>query len=203
MLKAIKKPNIPVIAHPDLFRPNFVLKPFLRSIGMLGENTKENIEKNGGKLILTRSPFSLMYGLISTGEIGKKVDFEEETKPVTYTIDQEGKIQEDKVLDDISLIVSLPDGVVVISGCSHAGIVSILERAKEIAKEPRIKAVIGGFHLIDADKERIDKTLRQLEEMKVGKVYAGHCTGIRAECKFLKKFGNRFVKLHCGKIIEF
>jgi 7,8-dihydropterin-6-yl-methyl-4-(beta-D-ribofuranosyl)aminobenzene 5'-phosphate synthase len=170
---------------------------------MVEENSRENIEKNGGELILTKQPFPLTNGLISTGEIEQKVDFEEEITLETYTTDHDGKMHKDKVVDDMSLIMRLPEGIVVISGCSHAGIVSIVKRAKEITGDSRVKAVIGGFHLFDADKKKVDKTLKELETMKVDRMYAGHCTGFKAECEILKRWEDRFEKLHSGKIIEF
>jgi len=202
ILKEIGKKDIPIVAHPTIFRPHVVLAPYLKPIGMIEENTKKGVEKYGGKFFLTKVPFPLVNGIISTGEIDVRENFEKEVETKLYTI-KELEICKDKMVDDMSLILKLDDGIVVISGCSHTGIVSITKKAVEITGESNIKAIIGGFHLIDARKERIDETIKKLSEMNVEKIYTGHCTGFLAECEFKKIWKDNFEKLHSGKIIEF
>lgn len=202
MLEAIGKYNIPIVAHPEIFRSNFVLSPFKRQIGMLEENTRENIEKNGGKLVLTSDPFQLMNGVLSTGEIKDRIEFEEEGSTEFYTLKNQ-KVCKDNMPDDMSLILKLSDGILVISGCSHAGIVSITNKARKIAGNSGIKAIIGGFHLIDAKEEKIDRTINELKRMGVQNIFTGHCTGLKAECAFQKVWRDKFEKLYSGKIISF
>ncbi len=66
-----------------------------------------------------------------------------------------------------------------------------------------ISAVIGGFHLIDADQERINKTAEELKALSPGKIYTGHCTGLKAEAKLMHEFGSRFKKMRTGMTITF
>ena len=202
ILERIGKPDVPVIAHPEIFRSNFLLKPFKRQIGMLGENTKENIEKNGGKIVLRSEPFQLMDGVLSTGEIKERVKFEEEESTEFYTLKKQ-EICKDNMPDDMSLIVNLSDGIIVVSGCSHAGIVSIANKAKKLTGNSEIKAIIGGFHLINAGEEKINKTINELKGMNVQKIFTGHCTGLRAECAFQRIWRNKFEKLYSGKTTSF
>ncbi len=199
MLKAIGKSNIPVIAHPDIFRPHLDLQP-PRRIGMTEKNSREKVIEQGGELILTKSPFSLLDGVISTGEIEERMDFEQVSIGL-YTL-EDGELKEDVIADDMSLIFHFPEKLVVVSGCSHAGIVGITKKAGVLADENNIHAVIGGFHLIDADNERIVTTVNELWNMNVKKVFTGHCTGLKAECRFMEKWGNNFEKLHSGKTIK-
>jgi len=202
ILKEIKKTDIPIVAHPEIFRSNFVLSPSKRQIGMLEENTRENIEKNGGKLVLASDPFQLMNGVLSTGEIRNRIEFEEDRSAVFYTLKNQ-KICKDNMSDDMSLILKLSDGIVVVSGCSHAGIVSITSKARKLTRNSEIKAIIGGFHLIDAEEEKIDRTISELKRMNVQKIFTGHCTGLKAECAFQKVWKDKFEKLYSGKIISF
>jgi 7,8-dihydropterin-6-yl-methyl-4-(beta-D-ribofuranosyl)aminobenzene 5'-phosphate synthase len=102
----------------------------------------------------------------------------------------------------MSLVAKTPEGLVVVSGCSHAGIASIVKHAIRLTGEERVKAVIGGFHLIEAGEERIRKTVEEFQRLGVEEVYTGHCTGLRAEAEFLKAYGERFHKLHAGLVIE-
>jgi len=202
ILKKIEKKNIPIVAHPAIFRPHVVLAPYLKPIGMIEGNTKEEIEKYGGKFFLTKAPLPLVNGIFSTGEIDVREDFEKEVEMELYTV-EELEIRRDKMIDDMSLVLKLDNGIIVISGCSHAGIVSITKKAIEITRESNIKAIIGGFHLIDARKERIDETIKKLSEMNVERIYTGHCTGFIAECEFRKIWKDNFERLYSGKIIEF
>jgi len=200
MLKEIKKKNVPIVAHPKLFRPCFALKPRYREIGMIGENTEENIKKNGGRLNLVREPFKLMPGVLSTGEVKRVTDFEKEVTVSSYTIEK-GKTVKDQMIDDMSLAINVQKGLFIISGCSHAGIINIVKHSMAISQIKNVKAVIGGLHLIDASANRIRKTVKGLRELGVEKVYAGHCTGFKGEMMIYKEFKDDFEKLQCGKVI--
>ncbi len=202
MLKKIKKREIPIIAHPKLFRPSFALKPRRRWIGMTKKNTKANIKRNGGLLKLTDEPLELMTGVLSTGEIKRTTDFERRVTVGSYTIEK-GKTVKDPMKDDMSLVVNIRDkGLFIITGCSHAGIVNIVKHSMAVSGIKKVKAVIGGLHLIDASDDRIKKTVKSLRGLGVEKVYAGHCTGFKAEMELFKEFGNNFQKLRCGKVID-
>ncbi|MCD6472750.1 MBL fold metallo-hydrolase [Candidatus Aerophobetes bacterium] len=197
ILKSIRE-DAPIIAHSSIFRPHFTLRPFIEEIGL----SKDRITiENRGNLILTKDPISIMDGVASTGEIKEKVNFEREVTIELYTI-KDSLFVKDYLNDEMSLAINLSDGLVVIVGCGHPGIASIAEHAKKTFNVQGVKAVIGGFHLIDADKDRIQKTAEYLNE-KVEKIYTGHCTGTKAKAVFLKEFGEKFEELHCGKIIEF
>ena len=116
---------------------------------------------------------------------------------------KDGELVEDEALDDMSLVLQFSDNIVVISGCSHAGISRIIRKSVKVTGESDIRAVIGGFHLLNADEERIEKTKDEFKEFDVEKIHAGHCTGLRAECTFQKNWGTDFEKLRCGKIFKF
>ena len=201
MLKAIDKP-VPVIAHPKIFRRNLVKDQNWRHVG-LGA-TKEEISKFGAEWILDNHPRKLVEGVTTTGEIIQedKVEFEKELTSHLYTMEN-GKMVNDTMVDDMSLVIETRGGLVVVSGCSHAGIVSIVRKAIQVAGNKRVKAVVGGYHLIDAKKERLEQTVTILKKLGVEKMYAGHCTGLKAECAFINEFGENFEKLHSGKVVEF
>ena len=197
MLKAIKK-RVPIIAHPLIFRKHFVMKPYLRHVGI--PFSKEEIEKFG-ELYLVDEPFQIVEGIYLTGEIRKREDFEKATLDL-YRV-KDGKVVRDELLDDMSLVVNIREGLVIISGCSHAGIVGTIKRAIEITGVREVRAVIGGFHLVEASGDRIRQTIEAFRVLGVKEVYTGHCTGLRAEAEFLKAYGDRFHKLHSGMVIEF
>nr|WP_206203895.1 MBL fold metallo-hydrolase [Thermococcus sp. 21S9] len=196
ILRAIGR-RVPVVAHPSIFRRHFITRPYLREIGV--PFRREEIEELAD-LYLTADPLPITENAFSTGEIAEREDFERAELEV-YTIEN-GKVVRDELRDDMSLVAKTPKGLVVVSGCSHAGIVSIVKHAIRLTGEERVKAVIGGFHLIEASEERIRKTVEAFQRLGVEEVYTGHCTGLRAEAEFLKAYGERFHKLHAGMVIE-
>lgn len=78
--------------------------------------------------------------------------------PVGQTVDDKSEITDDYVMDDSALAIKTEDGLVVVTGCSHAGIANIIEYAKQVTGEKHIVSVIGGFHLQNADEDRLMQT---------------------------------------------
>ncbi|MBU7022868.1 MAG: MBL fold metallo-hydrolase [Theionarchaea archaeon] len=199
VLKAINKKKIPVIAHPTIFRPHF------------SENQSENVGvpfrretiQEYSQLVLRDSSFEIMKDVYSTGEITHREDFEKEAirQLGLYTLEN-GNPVKDWLMDDMSVVMKTPDGLVIVTGCSHAGVVSIVNHAVSMTHEKRIKAVIGGFHLINAEEEYIEKTAEALRAQKVETLYTGHCTGLKAEARFLDLWRDDFHKLHSGLVID-
>jgi 7,8-dihydropterin-6-yl-methyl-4-(beta-D-ribofuranosyl)aminobenzene 5'-phosphate synthase len=100
-----------------------------------------------------------------------------------------------------SLLVDTPGGLVVVTGCSHPGIVNILRRAKEVRNRP-VRLVFGGFHLGNkTDAEMLD-IIAAFKEMKVESCGATHCTGDKQIAAFREAYGAKFVSLGAGRIIE-
>jgi 7,8-dihydropterin-6-yl-methyl-4-(beta-D-ribofuranosyl)aminobenzene 5'-phosphate synthase len=100
-----------------------------------------------------------------------------------------------------SLILDTPAGLVVVTGCSHPGIVNILRRAREVVDRP-IYLVFGGFHLGDKSEAEIKDIIAAFRELKVERCGATHCTGERAIALFKRAFGEDFVSLGTGRVFE-
>ena len=202
MLKAIEKKDLPVIAHPDLFRLNFIDKPYLRHVGVMQVDSPDKIEANGGTLFLTDRPLQIIPGLITIGEVKRQNDFEEVGIALKTIIDD--KIVVDDMKDDISLIASLKDKeIVIVTGCSHAGIVNIVKQSIEMTGLEKIKAIIGGLHLVEAPMDRIKKTVTALSEFDIDLVSAGHCTGFKAQVELYNLFKEKFLPLQTGMKFNF
>ena len=100
-----------------------------------------------------------------------------------------------------SLVIDSPKGLVIVTGCSHQGIVNILRRAKEILDKP-IYLVFGGFHLGDKSDAEMREIIAAFKELKVEKCGATHCTGDVPIAMFKKAFGENYVPMGTGRIIE-
>jgi 7,8-dihydropterin-6-yl-methyl-4-(beta-D-ribofuranosyl)aminobenzene 5'-phosphate synthase len=96
---------------------------------------------------------------------------------------------EDTIPEDQSLVLNTPEGLVVITGCGHAGIINILTFARqELPNEP-VEAVIGGLHLFPASDEQLDWTADKMKEFKVANLMGAHCTGIEAVYRIRERLG--------------
>jgi len=100
-----------------------------------------------------------------------------------------------------SLIINAKKGLIIVTGCSHQGIVNILKRAKKLFNKP-IHLVFGGFHLGDMKDAELGAIIRNFKEMGVTKCGATHCTGDRPIELFKKAFGDNYVPMGTGKILK-
>lgn len=121
------------------------------------------------------------------GEIPRLTDFES------------GKVGNDAMLDDTAIAVKTELGVVVITGCSHSGIVNICEYAKKVTNQP-LYAVVGGFHLLDVNSNQLEKTIEYFKSENPKYLYPTHCVDNVALASFYNVFKNQ--KVATGDIIE-
>ncbi len=142
----------------------------------------------------------LANGVTTIGEVPRTTDFEKAEKNRYTVID--GHFVADPLRDDMALAVNIEGhGIVVITGCSHSGVINIIRRSLELFPDASLEGVIGGFHLKKADPERIEKTAEALEELHPRWVAAGHCTGFNAQVAFRNRFGKDFQPLFTGKTL--
>jgi 7,8-dihydropterin-6-yl-methyl-4-(beta-D-ribofuranosyl)aminobenzene 5'-phosphate synthase len=197
VVKETGKRDIRVIAHRDIFRLNFITEPYLRHVGIMPGDSREEIEKAGGSLLLTKDPVKLMSGITTTGEVKRQTDFEE--VGITLKTIEGGEVVGDQMLDDISVVANVNGkGLVIMTGCSHAGIVNIARHAVELTGCDKIEGILGGLHLIDASYVRIKRTAEELSKLNPKWVCAGHCTGFKAQVELYLTFRERFSPLQTG-----
>ena len=148
----------------------------------------------------TESPREIVSGLWVTGAIPRRNAFEDTGGP--FYCDG-GRTTEDTLPDDQALYALLPEGVVVILGCCHAGLVNTLEYISELTAGRPVLAIIGGTHLLRANAERLAHTAGLLETLGVGILAPNHCTGLNAQCYLRARFPQSFVEAPAGKRFKF
>ena len=89
---------------------------------------------------------------------------------------------------DCKILFDTNRGLVIVSGCSHAGICNIVEYARKVTGQDRLHAVLGGFHLL-ADPLQLEKTIAYFKANRVEHLYPMHCTDLPALTRFYKEFG--------------
>jgi 7,8-dihydropterin-6-yl-methyl-4-(beta-D-ribofuranosyl)aminobenzene 5'-phosphate synthase len=108
-------------------------------------------------------------------------------------------VERDELRDDLSLFIHLPDaGLVVLTGCAHAGIVNTVRHGLALTGATRLYAVIGGFHLVRASIDRIRRTVEALQALQPKVLAPLHCTGDLALVELSKAFGDRPYSAHVG-----
>jgi 7,8-dihydropterin-6-yl-methyl-4-(beta-D-ribofuranosyl)aminobenzene 5'-phosphate synthase len=194
-------PNVGIFAHPDAFGPKYS-----ESHGGPGRYIGVPLSDGDGsgpgpfKFTATEEPHALCDSFCVTGKIPRVTDYED-TGGLFYR-DPECTLP-DLLPDDQALYFESKDGTVVLVGCAHAGIVNTLLRVRHLTGGRPIHAVIGGFHLLNASSERMERTVESLHDLDVGMLVAGHCTGAEAFDTLLAAFPSRCFSLSAGSVIEF
>ena len=101
-----------------------------------------------------------------------------------------------------ALAVKTSRGITVITGCSHPGIVRIVEKVKEANPSEKICLVFGGFHLMNSDNREVRIIAQRLKEMGVEKVGPTHCTGYEAQEIFKERYADNFISIKAGQVFE-
>lgn len=198
--------RVPVYGHPALFRPCFVVAPEYMDYSMAGQNSRASLEAAGVRLALTGEPSEPIPGLALTGEVAHVTDFEEQGGVSCFTIDNHGASVPDPLVDDISAVVQVRGlGLVVLSGCSHAGIINIVKQATRMFSGVPVAAVLGGFHLLQASAERIERTIMALKELapEMSVIAPMHCTGLIPSAMMAQALPQAFRELHVGDRVTF
>ena len=151
-------------------------------------------------MLLVENPITIVDGITSSGEIERSTVFEEVEG--FWKVDHDLYIK-DIMLDDQSLIINIgTKGLVIIAGCAHSGIINTIKQAQRITRISRIYAVLGGFHLKDADDQRLEATIEELLTLKPIIIGPCHCTGSTAVRRFTEIFNDSCKPLRVGEILE-
>lgn len=130
---------------------------------------------------LSKEPYWITENLVFLGEIPRENDFEN-LEPVGRC-ERSGEMVDDFVIDDSAIAYRSAQGLVIITGCSHAGICNIIEYAKKVCNENRIVDVIGGFHLLAPSEKQGHGTLDYFKELGVTTIHPCHCTSLAFKLK--------------------
>jgi 7,8-dihydropterin-6-yl-methyl-4-(beta-D-ribofuranosyl)aminobenzene 5'-phosphate synthase len=156
-----------------------------------GKNTaleiKDEYEKGGGRFVEHAEPAMLAPGVWLTGPVPRP--FPEKNWSGTGRVASDKGEVEDTIPEDESLVFDTDRGLVVLSGCGHAGIVNTATYARKIVRDAALHALVGGFHLFPLDDSRLDWTADQLRPFGVQNLVGAHCTGIEAVYRLRERLG--------------
>lgn len=190
----------PFYSHPDIFRQRYSFSSGTREdIGI--PYTKERLASMGAQWRFSKDPVEISTGLWFSGEIPRTSQHEPGDKNLIASCD--GAEGPDDFADDAALYYDTGNGLVVIGGCAHAGLVNTVKYGFEVTNTKRLAGWIGGTHLGPATGEQQEYTTVFLEEQNPDFIMAGHCTGFTMMAELKKRFVKRFIPSAIGQSIEF
>lgn len=137
---------------------------------------RDELEADGVEFVIYSNQQELFPGVWITGPISRLHD--ERNWSGNGKIETDSGIIEDNIPEDQSLVIETKDGLVLISGCGHAGLINTLEHVSANGNNKKVFTIIGGFHLFNASEEQLVWTAGKLKDFGVSKIIGAHCTGI-------------------------
>jgi 7,8-dihydropterin-6-yl-methyl-4-(beta-D-ribofuranosyl)aminobenzene 5'-phosphate synthase len=148
---------------------------------------KKEYEETGGKFIVHDKPDEIFPGVWLTGPVPRV--YPEKNYGGGVEVETGNGWTEDDVPDDQSLIFNTSQGLVLLAGCGHAGLINTLQYAREFVRPAPVDAAIGGFHLYNAKDEQLNWTADKLKEFQIVQILGAHCTGIESVYRLRQRLG--------------
>ena len=148
---------------------------------------RKDYEATGGKCIEHAEGFDILPGVWLTGPVPRK--YPERNWSAGGKVQTPAGLVEDNIPEDQSLVLNTSEGLVVVTGCGHAGIVNILTYAEQEFPKKTVYGVVGGLHLFTASDEQLNWTGDKLKEFRVANLLGAHCTGIEAVYRLRERAG--------------
>lgn len=198
--RASGRESVPVYAHPDLFKDSFVeSNGKLRFAGL--PYTRTLLETSGAAFQLTTQWREIGPGVWMTGEVPRRTSYEFGDQSLKHR-GPDGAIVTDPIRDDQTVVVDTPEGLFVVLGCSHAGLINILTYISEQTGKDRFHTIMGGTHLGPVSEEQVAGTIAALHEFDIARIGVSHCTGPTVAARLAREFGERFFYCNVGAVVE-
>lgn len=150
-------------------------------------DAKRDYEASGGTFEVCNGPREIFPGVWLTGPVPRKYD-ERNWSGQGVIVTPGGRI-EDTLPEDMALVCDTAQGLVILTGCGHAGVMNIIEHARIVVRAAPVHALIGGIHLFRASEPTLDQTAGKLREFGVAHFIGAHCTGLEVVYRFRRDLG--------------
>jgi len=187
--EALSKKNPAALSRVHVGEGIFLSRPSPED----GQETNQMItrraayEATGGKFLVHGKPVEILPGVWLTGQVPRP--HPERNWPRSGRLKTPQGVVEDTIPEDASLVIDTPQGLVVITGCGHAGVINTVEYARKAVRPAPAYAVIGGLHLFQADDETLEWTAMKLKAFGLAHLLGAHCTGIEAVFRIRARAG--------------
>lgn len=205
--------TVPVATHEGAFRPRFAVMGDGRVSPFYNQSfSVDEIERRRGRVILNNGALDLGCGVYTTGYIPRNVSFEgpkppaQDHAPGLYQVAADGSYGLDEVNDEQGLIIDVKGkGLVVLTGCAHAGVLNTVDQARAVCGPRPVLAVLGGFHLgfPTTPSDNVALTLTGMLERDVRTVVPMHCSGLATHTRFSGEMPDRYLQPSVGTTLRF
>ncbi len=196
------KKRMPVYLHEAAFKPRFSVSHGERRFAGIPYR-KDQLSSLGADWRLVREPLELLPGLWLSGSVPRTTAYETGDVRLVAPDANSGCDCQDEIDDDMALFYRSEKGLVVISGCTHSGLVNMVRHGLAVTGAGRLHGWIGGTHLGPVADSQQAATITQLQAFQPDFVAANHCTGFRMMARLQEAFGERFIPAFVGAVIEF
>ncbi len=196
--------RMPILLHPDAFLKRRIVYNE-NSILDLPPPSLHDLEREGIELLVERGPLFLINSkLLVTGQIERTTEFEQGMKNQQAEVNETWQ-PDPWVYDDQAIVIHVRNkGLVVATGCGHAGVINILRQARAQTGVEQVYALLGGFHLSGALFEPIiPQTVEALQKIDPAVVVPAHCTGWRATQRIAQLLPDAFTPNSVGTTFVF
>ena len=194
VLRAVGK-SIPVYGHPDIFTDRYGKRGDQVRYGGLPYK-REALEGMGAAFDLSPVFRQIAPGVHLTGEIPRRRAFE--TGDAHLYVKANGELRPDPLKDDQSMVLETADGLALILGCCHSGLINTIELVRANLPGKPIHTVIGGTHMGFAPPEQLRETIAALRDLSVKRLGLSHCTGLQAGARLAREFGDSVAFCNVG-----
>jgi 7,8-dihydropterin-6-yl-methyl-4-(beta-D-ribofuranosyl)aminobenzene 5'-phosphate synthase len=193
--------QVEVYCHPGAVLPRYGIGNGIpKPIQMPRKSMRALDNMPAQRLRWVTQPVLLSERIGITGPIPRETIYEDTGGP--FYLDPEGK-RPDPIDDDVALWIRTDEGLVICAGCCHAGLVNTLNHVRRLTNGSKLRAIIGGFHLLNASDQRLEQTMRRLQSISPDTVVPCHCTGERAFEALNKVLRSRLFSGNSGMTFQF
>lgn len=199
LLPKLKKPI--VYGHSGIFTRHLAPSGpnHTRYIG--ASFTKDDLAAVGAEFVEIEVFSELTNNVYLTGTVPRLTDYEDPGG--TFIKEVGGELIPDPIEDDMALVINHPDGLIIVSGCAHSGMINMIDYAVRSTGNSKVLAFIGGTHLISANENRLKKTIADLKRINPHKLIVCHCTGFAVASRLSYELPSMTIKGETGMVFNF
>ena len=183
-----ERPQVDVLCHPAAIEPQYVKHTdtyFYRGCPY----HIEELRRLGAYFKTSPAPVWISDDIVTSGEIPMQTDFES-VAPICF-LKQGDEYVESPVMDDQALFLLTDQGLVIILGCAHRGMINTILHARAVTGMEHVHLVIGGTHLLNTPRSQQEATLQAIEQLAINRVGVSHCTGMRPASFLFERLGQQ------------
>ncbi len=193
-----------VYAHPDIFgrkiavigqgetrRQRFIGIPYRRAY----------LESLGAIFRFERGFTEVAPDVFMTGEVPRETAFEK-GDPRLFVLKDDEYVPDD-FSDDQSMVIKTPQGLIIVFGCAHAGMINTIWYAQKKTGQDRVRALLGGTHLGFLSPDQLEESVKELKKINPETIAVSHCTGMKPAMRLMQEFGDNFIFANAGSVFHF